>query len=225
MRSELFAIAPDRVKRLPVDPVRGYPVPWFVPIVDGKPEFRAADARKFAAAVRGELCWVCGQPLGRFKAFVIGPMCSISRIAGDPPSHRDCAEFSARACPFLVNPDMVRRRGDNLPLGGAVGGGVSLDHNPGACLVWVTREARLVSDGRNGVIFTLGEPDDAVTWWREGRPATRAEALEAMERGLPKLEALCTGPGDRAELDRLCRRAGAYLPAAGPELVNANERT
>lgn len=29
--------------------------------------------------------------------FVVGPMCELNRISGEPPSHRECAEFSA-AC-------------------------------------------------------------------------------------------------------------------------------
>ena len=58
---------PLRLRKLPLDP-RGYPVPWFVAWVDGVPEFRAVDGRKFVQAVRAKLCWVCGEPLGRWLA-------------------------------------------------------------------------------------------------------------------------------------------------------------
>ena len=37
---------PSRIAALPVDE-RGYPVPWFVAWIDGKPEFRCADPAKF----------------------------------------------------------------------------------------------------------------------------------------------------------------------------------
>src|SRR5262245_64030480 len=67
---------PARMKSLPVSD-RGYPIPWFVPDLDGKPEFRAMDGRKWALAVEKHLCWVCGQPLGTRFAFVVGPMCGI----------------------------------------------------------------------------------------------------------------------------------------------------
>src|SRR2546426_12752289 len=61
---------PPRLRKLRVD-ARGYPVPWFVAWIDGPdgpetvPEFRAMDGRKFRAAVKQRLCWVCGEPLGR----------------------------------------------------------------------------------------------------------------------------------------------------------------
>src|SRR5262245_17055942 len=111
MRPDLEKIAPARVKRLPVDESRGFPTPWFVVWVDpdgqrcepgeGKPEFRLADAAKYSKAIRESLCWVCGDKLGRRVYFVIGPMCTINRRSSDPPCHRDCAVFSAQACPFL----------------------------------------------------------------------------------------------------------------------------
>src|SRR5215510_204714 len=99
---------PRRMQSLPVSD-RGFPVPWFVPWVNGQPEFRAMDGRKFELAVGKKLCWVCGQPLGTRFAFVVGPMCGINRISSEPPSHRECAEFSAMGCPFLSMPKMVRR--------------------------------------------------------------------------------------------------------------------
>src|SRR5262245_54991717 len=103
---------PSRIAGLPIDPERGYPVPWFVAWHDGKPEFRTADGRKFRQAIRDRLCWVCGQPLGRHLVFVIGPMCTVNRVTVEPPCHLDCAEFSVRACPFLSKPQMTRREND-----------------------------------------------------------------------------------------------------------------
>lgn len=46
---------PARMRDLPIDD-RGYPVPWFVAWVDGKPEFRAMDQEKFIRALREKLC-------------------------------------------------------------------------------------------------------------------------------------------------------------------------
>ena len=77
---------PLRLRKLPLDP-RGYPVPWFVAWVNGEPEFRAADGRKFAQAVQHKLCWVCGEPLGKWLAFPIGPMCAITRTTAEPPTN------------------------------------------------------------------------------------------------------------------------------------------
>src|SRR6516164_3611940 len=97
---------PDKLKHLPIDE-RGYPVPWFVDWVDGKPEFRAMDGRKFRDAIKKRLCWVCGDRLGINLAFLAGPMCGINRTSAEPPSHYICAAWSARNCPFLNNPHAV----------------------------------------------------------------------------------------------------------------------
>lgn len=93
IRPELEAL-PVRLRKLPVD-ARGYPVPWFVDWIEGPegrvPEFRAMDPRKWVRAVKERLCWVCGEALGRWLVFPIGPMCAITRTTAEPPSHLDCA--------------------------------------------------------------------------------------------------------------------------------------
>jgi hypothetical protein len=98
---------PERIAKLPRDD-RGYPVPWFVAWVDGRPDFRVIEGGRIFEALKERRCWVCGEKLGRYLAFVIGPMCAINRITSEPPSHRDCALFAARACPFLTMPRMKR---------------------------------------------------------------------------------------------------------------------
>ena len=107
-RQDLPQPIPDRILRLPVE--RGYPVPFFVDRVDGHYDFRVADARKLKLCVMKKLCWICGEPLGRNLTFAIGPMCAINRISAEPPSHRECAEWSARACPFLIFKEPERNR-------------------------------------------------------------------------------------------------------------------
>src|SRR5438046_1182517 len=98
---------PAKMRALPVH--RGYPVPWFVAWVNGEPEFRAADGKKWALAVTKHYCWVCGQSLGRYQTFVLGPMCGINRTSAEPPCHLECARYSAKNCPFLSKPHMTRR--------------------------------------------------------------------------------------------------------------------
>ena len=143
LRTDLPPI-PLRMRSLPV--FRGYPVPWFVEWIEQpdktrEPDFRITDGRKMARAHREKRCWVCGELLGIRLAFVIGPMCAINRISGEPPAHRDCAEFSAQACPFLSTPK-ERRREDRLPPG-VVFSETGLKRNPGVAMVWITREYRV----------------------------------------------------------------------------------
>src|SRR6266478_9619881 len=80
---------PRRMRSLPLDE-RGYPVPWFVAWVDGKPEFRASSREKFRDAVKKRLCWVCGEQLGVYMVFVAGCMCGINRTTSEPPCHLVC---------------------------------------------------------------------------------------------------------------------------------------
>lgn len=211
LRDDLPLPLPPRIAALPVDE-RGYPVPWFVSWVDGKPEFRAADARKLFLAVREKRCWVCGDYLGVYKAFVLGPMCTINRVSAEPPSHRDCAEFSAKACPFLTKPHM-RRREDGLPEEAGCAGHM-IKRNPGAVAIWMTKTYTL-ADAGNGVLFKVGDPEE-VTWWSGGRTATRAEVMESITTGLPLLKELAEKEGLSAvvELGRMTGEALKFVPAA-----------
>jgi hypothetical protein len=202
---------PVRLRGLPLDD-RGYPVPWFVAWHDGKPEFRAMDARKFRDAIKQRLCWVCGQPLGRWLAFPIGAMCVITRTIAEPPSHRECAEWSIRNCPFLSNPRAVRDETD-LPTDARAPAGFGIKRNPGVVCLWMTREYELFDDGRGRVLITIGRPE-TVTWWREGRLATRHEVEDAIESGLPILLNVARLDGRFAveALEKQVLAARAFLP-------------
>lgn len=211
---------PARMQRLPVDH-RGFPVPWFVQWFVGKesgdagigePDFRVVDSRKLVRAVRERRCWVCGDKLGVHLAFVIGPMCAINRVISEPPSHRECAAFSARVCPFLSQPRM-RRNEKGLPEDHQEAPGVGLKRNPGVACLWITRSYRPFNAG-NGVLFSLGEPE-TVEWYAEGRVATRAEVDASITSGLPLLQAPANdeGPQAVAALANAFRRAQPLLPA------------
>lgn len=206
---------PVRLRALPVSD-GGYPVPWFVAWVDGKPEFRAADASKFRDAIRFRKCWVCGEQLGRLMTFVIGPMCGINRTSAEPPCHTECARWSARNCPFLANAGRTRREDDAID---AVKlqecmPGHAIARNPGVTLLWTTRDYRLFSDGRGGALLKIGDPI-SIECWREGRIATREEVDESIRTGIPILEKIAAeeGPLASAELSRMRHRLCGLLPA------------
>jgi hypothetical protein len=181
---------PIRMMDLPVDPDRGYPVPWFVDWIDGKPEFRLMSGQKWKRAVKERLCWVCGKRLGAHLCFVLGPMCGITRVTSEPPCHLSCARWSARFCPFLARPRMVRRDDAELLAKGAEKtiGGISLQRNPGAALLWTARDYEVFRPRGGGVLIKVGEATDW-EWWYAGRRATRGEVEESIRTGLPALEA------------------------------------
>lgn len=217
LRAELPQPLPPRIARLPVDE-RGYPVPFFVQWLDGKPDFRIIDSRRMKACKVGGLCWVCGQGLDDTFAFTIGPMCAINRTTQEPPSHLECAEYSVKACPFLTRPHMKRREDefteqfeDNVP-------GMGLKRNPGVTCIWVTNHYEDFSDGKGGVLIHIG-PAHSVSWWREGRTATRDEIMESIGSGIGFLRTACDdeAPENRAdahaELTRWTEIALKLLPA------------
>lgn len=201
---------PPRIAALPVDE-RGYPVPFFVAWIEGKPEFRIADSAKLVRCVMEKLCWVCGQKLGRHMAFVIGPMCSVNRITAEPPSHLDCAEWSVKGCPFLSKPQMVRREDELTEANKENVAGEMITRNPGVILIWVTRSYRILKDPSGKPLFEIGEPEET-SWWRLGRTATRSEVLESIESGILLLEAKCDGDDDLAALNMARTKAEQLLP-------------
>lgn len=178
------ATLPERMRDLPVDE-RGYLIPWFVPYVDGKPEFRAMDPEKYRRSLRDRLCWVCGKPLGRYLCFTIGPMCALNRTTSEPPEHLECAEWSVKNCPFLSRPKMHRRE---FPMGKLDPiGGIMIERNPGVSLLWVTKSFEVWRDENGHPLIEVGEPIH-LFWYAEGRTATRAEIDESINTGLPILE-------------------------------------
>lgn len=219
-----YGTAHIRPDCLPVPPAmagrpverRGYPVPWFATWTAEGWDLRVVRPERAAEAVRRTVCWVSGQPLGRYRAFVIGPMCTINRVSADPPTTRDIALWSARVCPFLSRPLAVRNSRGLAEMGidpEAQRGGM-LTRNPGVVAVWVTDRYRVGTRGTDRGLFFLGDPAAEVAWFTEGRPASRAEVEAAITTGLPALRAAAEpdGPLALAELDRLTEAARAWLP-------------
>jgi hypothetical protein len=208
---------PARIAALPRDD-RGYPVPWFVAWIDGKPEFRCADGQKLAAAIKEHRCWVCGEKLGRNLAFVIGPMCAINRTTAEPPCHLECAEFSAKACPFLSMPKAQRREA-NLPEGSGEAAGIAIKRNPGVTLIWVCRKYSIHVVG-DGVLFKIGQPSQTKCYC-EGRAATYEEVNHSVETGLPILREMAEqeGPDAVVELNCAIESASRFLPPQHPAVA------
>ncbi len=236
---------PTRMLSLPRDHDRGdIPVPYFVawiPQCSGcstptrdkeqehpgicvcggaiydKPDFRVMDPKKWVRAVRDKLCWVCGHPLGKFMTFTVGPMCGINRTSSEPPSHRECAEWSARNCPFLSRPHMHRREG-GLPESYVAPAGFMLDRNPGVTLLWTTTRYTVFRStaGASGWLVEFGDPE-SVQWLSGARPATRAEVEASVNSGLPTLEATCEQDKDPADSRRLLQQCHAQLVQLYPE--------
>jgi ferredoxin len=212
---------PERIARLHRDE-RGYPVPWFicwmdgampVPAGQGKPDFRVIGPNRLAEAYNNGRCWICGGSMaGHSKVFVIGPMCVVNRVTSEPPNHRECAEFAAKACPFMINP-REKRNNKNM-IDNPVVAGEMIPRNPGAVALYQTAKGKPFQAGQ-GVLFQLGKPI-RVDWYAEGRVATRAEIEASIDSGLPLLIDMAKKQGMDAvrQLAYMHSEAMTLLPAA-----------
>jgi len=204
----------DRIKALPLDE-RGYPVPYFVAYIDGKPDFRVADGAKLESVRPGQAL------LGvRPAAGPLPGLCHRADVRHQPeprPNRRRTStapEWSVKGCPFLSRPNMVRREA-GMPDGEEIRqpAGVMIERNPGAICIWVTHEFKLFPDRDNRPLIRIGEPIE-VSWWCQGRTATRAEVQESIDSGLPKLQEMCGSLGEREALARSVRAVVRLLPKA-----------
>jgi hypothetical protein len=139
-------------------------------------------------------------------------MCVVNRVTSEPPSHRACAEFAAKACPFLIHPR--QKRDMKGMIDNPVVAGVMIPRNPGAVCLYQTAKAKPFRAG-DGVLFQLGSPI-RIDWYAQGRAATRAEIEASIEAGLPLLAAEARKEGLEAvrELARMHEAAMRLLPAA-----------
>ena len=206
----------DRIKPLPRDR-RGYPVPWFVQWIDGEPSFPTLDTRKMILAVRQKRCWICGQSLGRWLTFVVGPMCTLNRVSAEPPCHDDCATYAVKVCPFMINPRMGRIPDAKRPEGVTISA-MHDPRNPGVMATYHARTFQPDADGNGHPIFMMGPPIGGVVWWTRGRHATRQEVEEALREGGERLRAGAIQydggtPEALAEVDRVIKRGADLLPS------------
>jgi hypothetical protein len=212
LRPELKEL-PPAIQRLPLDK-RGYPIPAFVDTINGERDFRFMSQKHWFRCLKDRRCWVCDGALGRYLAFVIGPMCTITRTTSEPPCHKDCAIWSARFCPFLTRPRMVRREDELTEASQQHIAGCPILRNPGVACVWVALTYRAWRDESGRPLITVGEPMETL-WFAEGRTATRAEVEESIRTGYPILEGIAAEQeGAVEELNKKRAEIERLLPVA-----------
>lgn len=177
-------VLPPQMRRLRRD-AEGFPVPWFVQRDHGQTNYTTIDSGKLERAIAGWRCWICGERLGRRFAFPLPASNTITRLSTEPPSHRECATYAVRVCPFIT---------------------------PMVMAVWVTPNYR-VQAGDRRTLCKVGEPVDVV-WFHKGRRASRREVSDAIMAEVPGLAVLMSKDGAEA-LDLLkedVHRALRWLP-------------
>jgi hypothetical protein len=191
---------PERIARLPRDE-HDRPIPWFAAIVEGRVDLRLADEAKLRRAVRDGRCWICGDRFDRGaghhakgRAFIVGPIAAFNRVAPEPPSHRACALYACRACPFLARPGR-RRRPANLPDAADLHiPGEPILENPGLVLVWMCRRYDVETQPGGGLLFRLPYPGGLLAY-AEGLPALRDQLNDALDRAEATVRASAAADG------------------------------
>ena len=214
LRQGLVSIIPDKMRKRPLDG-RGYPVPWFVAWIDGKPDFRVMDPNKWQLGMDKRRCWLCGNGLARFGTFVAGLMCIVTHTSAEPPAHIECAKFAVKGCPFLSIPTAQYREAKR-PANVHVNEGAIMD-NPEVVALWTTDSwVPAYSMGPDGVsrLVKFGEPR-TVSYWTQGRPATGAEVVATFWRRLPILQRQAEQDGGSApaQLAAMVEAALFWLPS------------
>ncbi len=194
-------------------------VPWFITLwEDGAetiPNFQMVDPLQWIQAVRQKLCWVCGKKLHTEHAFIIGPMCVVNRISGEPPMHETCALFSVKHCPFLNQPSRGRRNLEEALASGAMQTAGMITRNPGVALIWVTTKngyELIQGEGRDKLFYLEAEPR-ALLWYTEAREASPAEVRASILSGEPLLRERDEGNEEaQTAITEALKRAERYLP-------------
>lgn len=186
--------APGAMHGRPIDH-RGFYVPWFVTGKDdrGLWDFTRVDPRRVREGYERQVCFVSGEPLGRYRSFVIGPMCCINRITAEPPVKREVAEWSVRVCPWISNP--AARRPEKADGELLTAPGIMIKDNPGICAIWTVERANYRM-GRDRLI-RLGDPTH-LEFYTQKRKATQEEIRKAMVQGAAKLMAIAEPEGEEA---------------------------
>lgn len=148
----------------------GFPVPYSVMWVDGKPDFRVTDGQRWLGCVRGRRCALCGIGLGKKGAwFVGGPLCHENRIFLDPAMHQECAEYALRVCPFLAAPRGHFSNLDHRPAPAAAAiSPIAADVRPDRFMLGLALGFQLIRMQNQPAI--LATPWQSVQWWRHGSP-------------------------------------------------------
>jgi hypothetical protein len=177
---------PVRMRALPRD-AAGQPIPYLLTQLATKAESPLGPDLALHAIYQQKRCWICGQQLGRYAAFMTDALTSVTRVCRTPPAHHDCAKHAAMV--GLMQPRDLK-----------------------VSLVWVTRTYDMQTTA-NGHVFVVGDAEQTF-WFTEGRTASRDEVMEAMQTGLPKLYAVAHEGGDAAVsgLDMRVARATRQFP-------------
>lgn len=208
---KLIAPVPPRMASLAVDH-RGYPVPYFVKIINGEPDFRVLDLDRLYRCANLDLCQICGTKHDKIVWFVAGPTFVMNQSSAEPPMHRECAEYALKTCPFMLYPKAERAKkalpedaGFNYSLGNVV-----LKKPPVFAMCGTEHYSTSCNEER-GLYFQAGDFVE-VDWWAAGLKVGRGQALEGLLLSTQQIKDRVFQGGDSDLLTQLLEEAKRWLP-------------
>ena len=120
------------------------------------------------------LCWVCGENLGKKKTLIGGPMSLFNRMWGDLPCHPDCSDFSAKYCPHMSMG--AKYRTNDKPMTMIEHQGM-IQQNPTAYCQVTCERIVAFQRGPTVLVAPSGNSFD-IQWWCKGEKITSNEACD-----------------------------------------------
>lgn len=156
---------PARIARLPRT-ANGYPIPYFVAYINGKPDMKILDAHKQLTCIQYRRCGICGESIGGEVAFISGPIGIANCVVTDPGMHEECAEYAIRVCPFMARPNAKRAADFTYPEGSAKSPG-ALEERPDRTGIAISR-AYAGRNAGDGSVLIKFYPPSRVRWFVDG---------------------------------------------------------
>lgn len=176
--SRLNTEIPKSLRTRPKDR-RGYPIAYIVvQAKDGTPIFTTNDYAKVQECVRKRLCGLCGKKMKGGMWFIGGKRCFTDYNGAflDPPSHRECAEYALKVCPYLAAPSYAGRIDDKLPKGVELPAGLRIvvedrmsEARPAVFGLGHTRDYDSVPASNPGTSYYIARGWEHIEYWARGR--------------------------------------------------------
>ena len=176
---------PARMQRLPQG--RRGPVPFFI-----SPTRMVVDEGNVRRAINLHLCIVCGDMLGKYRAFHVDAMACVAGIAENPPAHTECSDYAARTHRQIAQP--YAHQGAGALVG-----------------VWIVTRARWSKNGTQR-LWILDEAPVQVRWYRDGELAAPDVVVDEL-RAVQENESGTWEPAALAKRVDLC--VEKYTPRWG----------
>ena len=147
-------------KRLASRPLfHDLPIPFITKLnADGTPHFSQNEPDRILEVIRGQLCGMCGQPIGKRVSFIGSPEELAARLFIEPHQHPPCARYTSTACPYLRNPDYLVKHRPHVGVLNRPRDQLKTQPRPEFVAIYTTEEFEVVIAPSRVPLFKVGKP-------------------------------------------------------------------